>query len=119
MIYEWECRKCGQIIQLRFGMNDVKPEPICCGVTSRRLYSSQVNPDLLYQGLVTNLGIKPIEIYSRRQWKRELKTRGLTDNFDNVMSVEKTQKQHGEDFKLQRRKMAEKAVVEAKERMNL
>jgi hypothetical protein len=42
--------------------------------------SFQVNADLLYNFVHPNLGSKPIQIHSKRQWKRILKEKGLTDD---------------------------------------
>jgi len=42
--------------------------------------SFQVNADLLYNFVHPNLGSKPVQVHSKRQWKRLLKERNLTDD---------------------------------------
>ena len=117
-LYDFRCKKCGKLKELIFRMNDEKKAE-CCGKPMLRLYGSQVNADLLYQFTAHNLGKKPVEIHSRTQWKRELKSRGLTDNFDNLKTCFKTDKQRVEESRPKFRRMAEEAYRKAKGKITI
>lgn len=116
--YEFECKQCGKTQDLFFGMREEKIPPVCCGRNSERAYSLfHTQADLLYHGTSIALGPNPVEIHSKRQWKRELKKRGMTDDFDNVMSCEKPFKKSIKESRPERRKMIENAYREAKRKV--
>ena len=114
-LYPFVCKTCGKEEELFYHMNEEKVPPKCCGKDSARVYDYQVPKDLRYQGQY--LFEKPVEIHSKRQWKRELKKRGLTDDFGNVMSCEKSSKRRSEEFSEKRRKIVREAYEKARGRI--
>lgn len=49
--------------------------------------SFRVNADLLYNFVHPTLDKTPIQVHSKRQWKRLLKERGLTDDIDSKQKL--------------------------------
>lgn len=80
MTYVFECVICGKKFEVSQNMNDA--HIAChCGRCARRVWLPfETDKDLMYQFDTTIFGKNPVNIYSRRQYKRLLKENNLADS---------------------------------------
>ena len=74
--------------------------------------------DLIYQTTVHCFGPKPVEIHSKRQWKRLLKEHRMTDDFDKLESCVKSDRQRSEELRESVQRFSESTILRAKEKLN-
>lgn len=80
MIYPFRCIICNIEFEVVQSMN-TPHKAFHCGVEAQRIFTvPQTNKDLMYQFDTTIFGKRPVNIYSRRQYKRLLKENGLVDS---------------------------------------
>lgn len=78
-IYEFKCKKCGVPFEVVQKMNIEEHIAFHCDTKAQRIFSVfQTNADLMYQFTCSAFG-KPVEINSRRQYKKLLKKNGAAD----------------------------------------
>ena len=118
-LYNFRCVKCGKVSEHFFRMNDLKrPKDCPCGGSLSRLYSFETPADLIYQTTVHCFGPKPVEIHSKRQWKRLLKEHRMTDDFDKLESCVKSDRQRSEELRESVQRFSESTILRAKEKLN-
>lgn len=80
MIYGFVCETCGAHAERYFRMHETKAVMCDCGAVMRRdwrgEYTPQVPPEF-FEHINTNMGHAPVRISGRRQFREELKARGL------------------------------------------
>ena len=106
MLYEYECPECHKKFELFLSV-DQRDSVNCCGVKCIRFISNfHTNDDLMYQFNADYFGNRPVNIYSRSQYKGLLKQHGLADcTIKDCLSVKKKK---DSDYKPERKKLAEK-----------
>lgn len=108
MIYQYQCPICNTVFDIVQGMNDAH-RAVHCGVDARRVWLPfQTDKDLMYQFDTTIFGNKPVNIYSRRQYKRLLKENGLVDETPrNCLTVKPPSEK---DRRVKTKQFAEKMI---------
>ena len=82
-IYDYSCPKCEKEFEEYRSFSDSDKKTKCprCGQRADRLISlPNTSKDLAYNFVDTNTTKNPIQFNSKGQWKKHLKTLGLTDD---------------------------------------
>ena len=77
-LYIYECVECGKTFEEVQTMNAIHTANHCDKVAKRVFTVPQVDKDMMYQFTTSAFG-KPVDIYSRRQYKKLLKKHGCAD----------------------------------------
>lgn len=105
MLYEYECTVCGRRFEK---VNSVKDRynAFCCGQKALKLITDRIYcpDDLIYQFDANFFGNKPVNIYSRKQYKSLLKKHNLADA--TVKECLSVKPKEDNCYKSERRKIA-------------
>lgn len=116
MIYDYQCDRCDDIFEVHHPMNE-RPIVHCeiCGALASKLISlPHTHKDLLYNFIDVDTTGKPIQFNTKGQWKKHLKSRGLTDDIpQSAPRMEDLKPMRSEKTKEQKRKEYKEVAVQA------
>lgn len=120
MIYPFKCIICGAEFEVVQEMN-AEHKAFHCGIEAHRIWGVNTDKDLAYNFTTDMFDGKPVQIFSKRQFKGLLKKYNLADASIKECRQEADfrKKLNNEDYLKQRRKTAENIYHKMKERGQL